>query len=679
MTSISRRLLALALLAAPAALAAQQRVMSFEDVSRLIASGAPGDRILSLAQIDCIDFPVDVRAQQRLSALGARAEFIQRLESVCFKGATFAVKSDPEGATVLVNGDTVGITPFEARWAPGKNVRISAILSGATQTATTDVQGGYAYEVSFALPHDTIAHPSVRSFDQIVSELGVVSRYGDRPVEPLAPEAPRKAGAFKHSFWTGTLLGGAMAGAAQAMCNPSKVAPANGYANGQFVEKGTSYKAGLQPACVYALSGAGVLGGGVAGTLMAGMKNRGRTKSYNAAVARYPIAKANWEKAVAERDAKVGADSEVVAARNGDVLKVASVKQENGRIMARNAALPKPAVICAPTDPSLPPCPSAVVAQAPAAVVAAAAPKVEKDTMSILTDSVDTEVPRTGLVNPKAIAVVIGNARYNKRDIASVEYAINDANTMRKYLVSTFGFKEENIIFQENASYSTFLRLFGSRGNEKGELFYRVEPDSSSDVFVFYSGHGAPDPSTGKAFFVPSDADPNLMSLTGYAVDVLYENLSKIPAKSVTVAVDACFSGTSERGLIFKGISPVLTVDNPVLGAPNALLFTASEAKQVSSWYEEKKHGLFTYFFLKGIRERVLNPVPRAPVVASADSAAPVVPTLRNILTAKELGEYVRQNVARQARMKQREQYPQVYGLNLDRPVISVPLTQEPK
>ena len=34
----------------------------------------------------------------------------------------------------------------------------------------------------------------------------------------------------------------------------------------------------------------------------------------------------------------------------------------------------------------------------------------------------------------------------------------------------------------------------------------------------------------------------------------------------------------------------------------NAAFFSSSSSNQISSWYNEKNHGLFTYFFLKAIR-----------------------------------------------------------------------------
>ena len=37
-------------------------------------------------------------------------------------------------------------------------------------------------------------------------------------------------------------------------------------------------------------------------------------------------------------------------------------------------------------------------------------------------------------------------------------------------------------------------------------------------------------------------------------------------------------------------------------GPANAVLMTSAAVDQVSTWYREKKHSLFTYYFLKGLQ-----------------------------------------------------------------------------
>jgi len=44
-----------------------------------------------------------------------------------------------------------------------------------------------------------------------------------------------------------------------------------------------------------------------------------------------------------------------------------------------------------------------------------------------------------------------------------------------------------------------------------------------------------------------------------------------------------------------------LKIANRVVANNHIAIFTSSHGSQISSWYPEKTHGLFTYFFLKAV------------------------------------------------------------------------------
>ncbi|GMT47233.1 MAG: hypothetical protein IEMM0007_0799 [bacterium] len=254
-------------------------------------------------------------------------------------------------------------------------------------------------------------------------------------------------------------------------------------------------------------------------------------------------------------------------------------------------------------------------------------------------EDVDTPLV-TNIKNPDAIAVVIGISRYENHDIPTVDYARHDAETMKKYLVRTLGYKEENIIerLDSKASFAQFRAIFKKR------LGNRIIA-GKSDVFIFYSGHGVPGIENKQPYLVPYDFDPEAIEDTGYNLNDFYKEIGKLKAKSVTIVIDACFSGSSEKGMVIKGISPVfLEVDNPVMKVKNSVVFTSSTGRQISSWYYKKRHGLFTYYFLKGLRG-----------AADADKDGKI--------TAGEMEKYLSFNVLRKARsLRNREQTPQEFG-----------------
>jgi uncharacterized caspase-like protein len=170
---------------------------------------------------------------------------------------------------------------------------------------------------------------------------------------------------------------------------------------------------------------------------------------------------------------------------------------------------------------------------------------------------------------------------------------------MRNYLIQAFGFREGNILYKENATLGDFNTFFGTKGNARGRLSNTIKI-GLSDVFIFYSGHGAPGLKDNKGYFVPIEANPNYIEQSGYSIDLFYENLSKLQARSITVVTDACFSGAD----IFSQISPI--VIKPKLpentAIKNLTVLSSSSGTEVSSWLPEQTHGLFTYFFLKAIQ-----------------------------------------------------------------------------
>ncbi|RMD90172.1 MAG: hypothetical protein D6813_09550 [Calditrichaeota bacterium] len=214
------------------------------------------------------------------------------------------------------------------------------------------------------------------------------------------------------------------------------------------------------------------------------------------------------------------------------------------------------------------------------------------------------EVPRSSSQKPYAVAVIIGNRDYQKANVPKVEFATRDAALMRRYIIQLFGYLPENVIYVENASKADFEQIFGTITNPEGKLAQYIKP-WQSEVFIYYTGHGAPDLEKGESYFVPVDCDPNYVRLTGYPLNLFYRNIGKLKVQKLTVVIDACFSGQSSAGYLIKNISSLyLKIKDPILQIPNLNLFTSSMSNQVSNWYEEQNHSLFTFFFLAGIKKQ---------------------------------------------------------------------------
>lgn len=285
-----------------------------------------------------------------------------------------------------------------------------------------------------------------------------------------------------------------------------------------------------------------------------------------------------------------------------------------------------------------PPPPPVVMAQPPPpAMPPTAAPPPTLPPSAVLTSDVDVPAA-TAPAQSNRYAIVVGIEHYRGK-LPKADFADHDAKVMRDYLAKSMGFAEENIalLLNEQATKTDFEKYI------EHWLPNRVEPGST--VFVYYSGHGAPNPKTGDAFLVPYDGDPTFVDATGYPLKRLYAQLNKLPAKEVVVLLDSCFSGSGGRSVIAKGMRPiVLSVENPILAGGKAVVLAASKGDQVSSAYDPKNHGLLTYFFLKGLR-------------GEADT------NKDGTIELAEIFNYVRPQVERTARREyNNDQTPQLIG-----------------
>lgn len=276
---------------------------------------------------------------------------------------------------------------------------------------------------------------------------------------------------------------------------------------------------------------------------------------------------------------------------------------------------------------------------------------------------IEQNIPETPVEREDAIAVVIGLQTYASEQVPNVKYADRDASTMREYLTNTLGYREENILPRNPNPRMT--------SGQMKTLFKQQLPSyvrEGTEVFVYYSGHGAPGGDGEHAYLVPSDADPNYVGeANSYRLDRFREDLSRVAenknVSGLTVVLDACFSGQNKRGdMMIRQASPmVLSVENPLLLQENATVFTAGTDDQVANWYPEMKHGMFTYFFLKALQ-------------GAADENGD------REITVQEVKNYVqdeRDGVPYWSRrLHQREQTPQVSTSAPDRVLVQLPVEE---
>ncbi|HBJ75967.1 MAG TPA: peptidase C14 [Syntrophaceae bacterium] len=220
---------------------------------------------------------------------------------------------------------------------------------------------------------------------------------------------------------------------------------------------------------------------------------------------------------------------------------------------------------------------------------------VRKDIRASAIKSDIDEIPAiTTEPRNNAYAVVIGIENY--RSIPKSDYSRSDATLVKAYL-KTLGFQERNIdlIVDEKATKTDIEKSL------EAWLPNRMKKDST--VIVYFSGHGAPEPASGDAYLVPYDGDPNYLPVTGYSLKRLYENLGKLEAKEVIVVLDSCFSGAGGRSVLAKGARPLVMMASTGALSSNMVVLSATQSSQISTSSPDKGHGVFTYYFLKAIKD----------------------------------------------------------------------------
>ena len=235
--------------------------------------------------------------------------------------------------------------------------------------------------------------------------------------------------------------------------------------------------------------------------------------------------------------------------------------------------------------------------------------------------------------NPDGVAVIISNKDYQHEKVGDVSYADRDATAFKAYVIDVLGFDPENIIERRDATQADLTSVFGSERDHQGFLWRYLDPAGNSDVVVFYSGHGVPGLKDRRGYLLPVDTHPDTAELNGYPIDLLYENLGKLhEARTISVFLEACFSGESARGMLVSSASPVyVTAELPEVAGEKLTVLTAASGTELATWDEEARHGMFTNHLLDALYGQ-----------ADADGDARV--------TAGEVVEYLNRHMTRAAR-----------------------------
>ncbi len=248
---------------------------------------------------------------------------------------------------------------------------------------------------------------------------------------------------------------------------------------------------------------------------------------------------------------------------------------------------------------------------------------------------VDTDIPDVGISNDNTFALVIGNENYTKE--IKVKYALNDARIFKQYLEKTLGLPAKNINYLENATYGEMLDGL----NWINDVIKAYNGEAKA-VF-YYAGHGMPDESSKKAYLLPVDGNSQ-NTVTAVKLTEVYSQLTEHASQSVSVFLDACFSGSarSDEGMMLAdGRGVKIKVNKDALKG-RIVVFSAASGDETAFPYKEKQHGMFTYFLLKKLKDTKGN------------------------VTMSELGDYIKNNVTRESVVVNRKSQTPTVNSSMD-------------
>lgn len=211
-----------------------------------------------------------------------------------------------------------------------------------------------------------------------------------------------------------------------------------------------------------------------------------------------------------------------------------------------------------------------------------------------LRSDVDINIPQNNYKNDKTFAVIIANEDY--QTISKVPYALNDGEVFSQYCQKTLGIPQNHIKLVKNAT----LNHIKHEINWLSNVIRAYEGDAK--VIFYYAGHGIPDEGNRTSYLLPVDGNGNDVT-TGYKLDDLYKKLGELSSESITVLLDACFSGAKRDGGMLasaRGVAIKVKSGQPI---GNMIVMSASQGDETAYPYKEKQHGMFTYFLLKKLQE----------------------------------------------------------------------------
>jgi hypothetical protein len=226
--------------------------------------------------------------------------------------------------------------------------------------------------------------------------------------------------------------------------------------------------------------------------------------------------------------------------------------------------------------------------------------------------------------NKDALALIIGVDGYKSTPARAI-YADSDAKVFTDYASQKLGIPSNRIKTLVNDGAGEREMLLSVKS-----WLARASKRDKTDVYIFFAGHGLASDDGQKMYLLPYDGAPELLEKTAILRQELFDDIASANPRSVVVFLDTCYSGTT-RGTDMLIASRPIAIKALEQSIPdNFTVMTAAAGDQTAKSLEEAKHGMFSYFLMKGME-------------GEADK------NRDNKITAGELHQYVQSNVVQQS------------------------------
>ncbi len=239
-----------------------------------------------------------------------------------------------------------------------------------------------------------------------------------------------------------------------------------------------------------------------------------------------------------------------------------------------------------------------------------------------------------GRKDNKRVAIIIGVESYENTPVKAL-YANNDAQEFKNFAKRSLGISSSNIkvLIDSEAKRLDVLKTL------KKWLPKKITSPNQFELFIFFSGHGYPSEKQ-ELHLIPQNGDPTLLEESALSHKKIIKLIQKTKPKSVTMFIDACYSGQSRTNeVLVAGLKPLTAVEINEDVPSNFTIFSSSKSSQVSATIKEAEHGIFSYYLMKGLSGE-----------ADIDK--------NKQITNKELYTYLQDAVSQEAFIQNREQDP---------------------